>query len=322
MSSKLVMPSEFDGHEAVWMAWPYRDDEWADLAAAQTEILALIDAISETEEVRLLVHPETSVPKPIEEGEVKATVIRETYGDAWTRDTCCIFVRKGTTAAALVFGFNGWGGKYEMPGDEDLALRLANRLGVETVEAGFVLEGGAIEVDGEGTLLTTRDCIANANRFQSGNLVPDLKRLFGVDRVVVIEGCLENDHTDGHIDTIARFVKPGHVLCMASEPTDPNHANHKLIETGLRDAGFEVSTIPSPGEVRDADGELLAASYCNYYVANGQILIPTYGVDADEAAIAAIAALFPEHRCRGLSARAIIEGGGAFHCITQQQPKF
>ncbi len=311
--SLLRVPAEHQPHAAVWMAWPYREDEWPDLAAAQREVLAFVEAIADTERVRLLVHPGVEAPA-VPEG---VDTPRLAYGDCWTRDTGPIFAERDGSQVALVFRFDGWGGKYRMPGDEDLAARIAAFAGVPSLRHDWVLEGGAVEFDGAGMLLTTR-CVERRN--PGRDVEAQLRQAFEVEKVVCLDGALANDHTDGHIDTLARFVAPGRVACMVPGPEDPNAGVLQNVRRGLEAAGLEVALLPSPGAVRDGRGRLLPASYCNYYLANAQVLVPTYGVGADEAALEALAALFPERKVRGISARAIVEGGGALHCITQQQP--
>lgn len=295
----MKIPHEAAPHAACWMAWPHLDDEWDDLAAARAEIATFIDAIAETEPVRLLVHPDISPPA------VNATFVREPYGDAWTRDSLPIFGER-----ALSFRFDGWGGKYRMPGDEDLSARIAELSGLPTERFDYVLEGGSVEPDGQSVILTTSTCLL-ARGADLATWESRLKSAFGAERVVFLEGMLENDHTDGHIDTLARFVEPGHVVCMAGVLD---------LESQLRDAGFRVSTIPAPSPLRNPDGSTAAASYCNYYLANGQVLVPAYGLPEDADARAALGALFPDRKARSIPARHIVSGGGALHCITQQQP--
>jgi agmatine deiminase len=317
----LHVPAEHDHHAACWLAAPYRQDEWVDLIAAQHEHEALVLAIAETERVELL----TRQPSAAELAHPNVHIHDLPYGDSWTRDTGPVFAILEDRLLALSFRFDGWGGKYLMNGDADLSEAIANVVGVPLRSFDFVLEGGAVEFDGEGTLLTT-SCLGLPNRKPPADLREQVKRAFNVDHVIEIEGQLANDHTDGHIDTIARFVKPGEVVCMRGDADDPNGAMLLAIQEQLLGAAdisgrpLSVHTIPSPGVVRGTDGDLLAASYCNYYLANERVIVPQYGVPNDEAALAAIGELFPERRVCGLSSRAIIEGGGSFHCITQQQP--
>jgi agmatine deiminase len=195
----------------------------------------------------------------------------------------------------------------------------------------FVLEGGSVEVDGEGTVLTTRQCLENPNRNpgrSTAEVERELERGLGAKTVLWLDDGLENDHTDGHIDTLARFVRPSAVVCMSpASPEDPNRRVLQEIERSLKSmkdvAGrrLEVYTLPSPGEVRDEDGRLMPASYVNFYIANTTVIVPQYGIANDAAAVAALTPLFPGRRVFGAPARAILAGGGAFHCITQQLPR-
>jgi agmatine deiminase len=193
-----------------------------------------------------------------------------------------------------------------------------------------VLEGGSVEVDGEGTLLTTRQCLLNPNRNPSLDekaIETRLREALGVTKVLWLTEGLRNDHTDGHVDTIARFVGPGVLVCM--EPADDDDPNAKVLlaiaaelesMTDARGGPLRVVRIPSPGLVPGEDGEPMPASYVNFYIANHAVVVPTYGSPHDDAAVAAIGRLFPSRRTVGIDARAILSGGGAFHCITQQVP--
>ena len=325
-ASHVTLPAESATHAGCWMAWPYRDDEWPDLAAAQAEHLALVRAIAETETVDLLVHPDVDPPEGLGEGVV---LHRLAYGDAWTRDSLPVMAESNGDPMALVFDFDGWGGKYPMEGDLDLAPRVADAFGLRSRRFDFVFEGGGIEVDGEGTVLTTDPWLrrlAERSERSVDAVKAQIREALGASALLSVEAMLANDHTDGHVDTLVRFVGPGAVVTMGLTPSDPNGATLMALQEQLMSltdgAGrtLQVHTIPSPGMVRSSSGELLPASYANYYLANGQVLVPTYGVPTDEMAVAQLALLFPERRVRGLSARAILEGGGAFHCITQQRP--
>jgi agmatine deiminase len=193
----------------------------------------------------------------------------------------------------------------------------------------LVLEGGAIEVDGEGTCLTTRQCVLNANRnpgLDEAAASRKLREGLAVEQVVWIERGLANDHTDGHIDTLARFVAPGVVACMEPRGGDPNADVLREILTALRAAKdacgrhLEIVTVPSPGAVVSADGRLMPASYLNFYISNSAVVVPTYASDADSEAVERISRCFAGRSVVGVSALAILTGGGAFHCITQQEP--
>jgi agmatine deiminase len=217
-----------------------------------------------------------------------------------------------------------------MEGDTELAERVIALTRMRGAAFDFVLEGGAIEVDGEGTVLTTRQCLLGGARnpgLDQRALEARLCWALGASHVVWLDRGLTNDHTDGHIDTLARFVTPGVVACMEAGPGDPNRDVLEGIIADLRAARvasgdkLEVITVPSPGAVEDAAGNLMPASYMNFYIANTTVVVPTYGVAADDAAVSAIATMFPTRRAVAVDGKAVVVGGGAFHCSTQQQPR-
>jgi len=325
------MPAEWDPHEACWLAYPHLREEWSDaFEGAQKEFVALCRAI-EGERIELLVPTPTIAAKL--EDELDGKPVRThvtTYGDCWTRDTAPIFVHAEHGLRAVCFRFNGWGEKYDMPGDRDVAGFIAARTGVPGESLPWVMEGGALEVDGEGTVLTTRQCLLHENR-NPGRSQADLEQLLraaiGVSEVLWLNDGLRNDHTDGHIDTLARFVAPGVVVCMEPRGDDPNAGVLQDIARELarfkdaRGRRLEVVRIPSPGLLLDGASDPMPGSYCNFYVSNRSVVVPTYGSAWDDEAVERIAALFPSRKTVGVSARAILHGGGAFHCMTQQQPE-
>jgi agmatine deiminase len=346
-------PAEWDAHEAVWLAWPSHADLWGEdaLMDAQAEFTALCEAIADPDDdgiargERLEILCRTEADERLATWNLKslgARFHRALYGDIWCRDSLPIFVKQGAEIggaqgrAAATFRFNGWGEKYDLPGDRELSGVVAALSGLPRVTHGFVLEGGAVEPDGEGTLLTTKQCLLNPNRNPSMS-GPEIERAvasalvgdrLGASKVLWIEEGLLNDHTDGHIDTIARFVAPGRVVCMSpSGDDDPNRdvleaiARQLATMTDARGRKLDVVRIPSPGRVLDEDGEIMPASFVNFYIANTTVVVPTYGTPFDDAAVEALIPLFPGRRVLGRSARTILEGGGAFHCITQQQPR-
>lgn len=330
-------PAEWEPHSACWLAWPAASDLWQDdLTMAVEEFAGLVEAIAHGgERVELLVPDErheriASTRLASLFGKQKVRCHRIPYGDIWVRDTGPIFLDAGVAVAARAFRFNGWGGKYELPHDPDVGERIAKSAKVPLLRYPFVLEGGAVESDGEGTCLTTRQCLLNKNRngWSQPQAEAALREALGFQQIVWLDEGLQNDHTDGHIDTLARFVAPGKVVCMAPAGTDdPNAPALRAIERRLAaatDAGgrkLEVFTVPSPGYVGDEAGEPMPASYMNFYIANETVVVPTYGSENDDAAVDALAKLFPARKVVGLPALAILTGGGAFHCITQQQPK-
>ena len=335
------MPAEWELHDAVWTAWPHDPDQWLEgLEPPQRSLMAMVVAIVDLERgrprgerVELLVRDardETAARALLGPAAIGVQFHHLRYGDVWLRDTGPIFVTRRGELSAARFQFDGWGGKYLMDGDAEVAAHVIAKTGVRGAEFDFVLEGGAVEVDGEGTVLTTRQCLLGGARnpgLDQDALEARLCWALGAERVVWLDRGLANDHTDGHIDTLARFVMPGVVACMEPAPGDPNREALAGILADLgaaRTAGgdrLEVVTVPSPGAIEDAAGNLMPASYMNFYIANTTVVVPTYGVAADDAAVSAIAAMFPTRRAIAVPGKPVVVGGGAFHCSTQQQPR-
>lgn len=334
-------PAEWESHSACWLAWPRGKALWGSyLHNTRAAFVALCAAIANPgnpsarrESLHVL------VPDADEERAARAALVglpvnfhRAPYGDIWLRDTAPIFVTRPDGAVATVrFGFNGWGGKYCFEHDDQVAARIAALSDMPSFSVPWILEGGSIDVDGEGTCLTTRQCLLNPNRnptLDQHAIEAGLRDTLGVDRILWLDRGLRNDHTDGHVDTIARFVGPGVVVCMEPEAGgDPNRAVLEMIAQDLasfsdaRGRRLSVVRIPSPGLVRDEEGEVIPASYVNFYIGNGAVIVPTYGLPQDRRAVDGIAACFPDRHVVGIPATAVVAGGGgAFHCITQQVP--
>lgn len=324
------MPAEWAPHEAVWTAWPHDEEQWAEgLAAPRRSLMSMCAAIIDGgrgERVELFVrHSEDEVAARALLGAAANAVTFHyaTYGDVWLRDTGPIFITRAGDVAAARFRFDGWGGKYVMEGDADVSARVTTLTGIAGATFDFVLEGGAVEVDGAGTLLTTKQCLLGGNRnpgLDRAALEARLRWSLGVDRIIWLDQGLQNDHTDGHIDTIARFVAPGVAMCMEPNRDDPNHDAMMQIMRDLKAAKLEVITVPSPGAVHDAAGNLMPASYMNFYIANTTVVVPTYGVRVDDRVVEAFAPVFPNRRIVGVPCKDVVVGGGGFHCCTQQQP--
>ncbi len=318
-------PAEWAPHAATWTAFPSHAELWGDdLAPAQAEVAAMVWAIAEHERVELLVATEAAAAAAHEALHgASVRFHRQAFGDIWLRDTGPLFLASAAGPAAAAFRFNGWGGKYQLDGDEAVAGVVAQEAGVPLARHDWVLEGGAIEVDGTGLCVTTEACLLNPNRnprMDRGEVESHLRRDLGLDRVLWLGEGLANDHTDGHVDNLARFVAPG-VLAVpvAAGSDDPNAEVYDDAAGRARDFGLDLVRLPSPGLI-EVDGGAVPASYMNWYVANGVVVVPTYGAANDAAAVAGIAALFPGRRTVGLRANAVLTGGGSFHCITQQQP--
>ena len=316
---------EWAPHEAVWIGFPSDPELWlGDLKPAEREVAAFAEAVhagGKGEKVRL-VAAHDGAGQSARMLAPFADVIVEPFGDIWLRDTGPIVLGSGMGRRAQGFGFNGWGGKYDLDGDQDFSERIARRAGLPFARADWILEGGAIDADGSGTVITTEQCLLNPNRNTmtrqetEQHLLEDL----GFERVVWLGSGLLNDHTDGHIDNLARFVAPGRVAIPTSVKDDPNDSVYKDAARRLADARLDVVTLPSPGRITDEDGDVIPASYMNFYIGNAVVVVPQYGAANDQAAVDVVQALFPDRVAIGLRADHILTGGGSFHCISQQVP--
>ena len=323
--SSIPLP-EWAPHEAVWIGFPSDLALWEDnLAPAQAEVAAFATAVHADgmgETIWLAAADETAAAEARRLAPF-ARVIVEPFGDIWLRDTGAIVVGTGATRRAQGFGFNGWGGKYELEGDDSIGERLSAAAGIDYAKADWILEGGAIDGDGSGTFLTTEQCLLNPNRnpgFGRYEVEQRMASDLGATRVVWLGDGLENDHTDGHVDNIARFVAPGRVAIPEAVEEDPNAPAYADAAEILLDADLEVVAIPSPGLV-ERDGEMVPASYMNFYIGNATVVVPQYGAPNDAGAVEALQDIFPSRRVIGLRADHILTGGGSFHCISQQVPQ-
>ncbi|MDO8297431.1 MAG: agmatine deiminase family protein [Caulobacter sp.] len=331
MSTPLV-PAEWSPHRAMWLGFPSHADLWReDLDQAQDEVVTLARALAGPgeERVRLMVCGDEAeaAARARLDGMAGIEIVRALFGDIWLRDTGPIFRDDGRAAG---FRFNGWGGKYELEGDDQVAAQIAAASGAPLDANAFVLEGGAVEHDGLGTLLTTTQCLLNPNRnpgWTQEAAEVALAASLGARKVLWLGDGLRNDHTDGHVDNLARFVAPGVVACpIAWGRADPNarlYDDTARALAGMTDARggqLQVMRIPSPGWIDGDDGPA-PASHMNFIVANGAVIVPLYDdARAGAFAVDAVQSLFPERKAIGLPSRAILTGGGAFHCITQQEP--
>ncbi|CAN5165665.1 agmatine deiminase family protein [soil metagenome] len=328
------IPAEWAPHRAMWVGWPSHGDLWLDyLEAAQDEVEALVRALAGPgrEQVRLMVGNDEALPDAQARfADVEGvTVVAGRFGDVWLRDTGPIFGAGSMSANA--FRFNGWGGKYDFPHDDEVADQIAEAAGVTATRHDFILEGGALDHDGLGTILTTRQCLLNKNRnagWTDAAAETALAEALGATKVVWLGEGLLNDHTDGHVDNLARFVAPGVVAVpMAFGHKDPNADAYDAAAAAVRAATdaqgtpLKVLLIPSPGLVLDEDERPIPASHMNFLIANGAIVVPTYGADmAARLAGEALATVFPDREIVLLPSSAVLTGGGSFHCISQQEP--
>ena len=328
------IPAEWSPHRALWVGWPSHAELWEDnLEPAQAEVEALVRALAGPgrEQVRLMVGNEEALAdaRARFDGVAGVEVVAGRFGDIWLRDTGPIFGAGSKTAQA--FRFNGWGGKYELPHDDEVADQIGARSGVALTRHDVVLEGGALDHDGAGTVLTTRQCLLNPNRnpgWTQEAAEAALAEAVGARKVVWLGDGLLNDHTDGHVDNLARFVAPGVVACpVAWGRKDPNAEVYDATARDLAAAtdadgrSLKVLRIPSPGLVLDEDERPVPASHMNFLIANGAVIVPSYGDEtAARLACEALATVYPDRDIIALPSIAILTGGGSFHCISQQEP--
>ena len=323
----MRQPAEWMPHDAVWIGFPSHPDLWVDdLAPARAEVVAFARAVhagGRGERVILVAADEDAAAEARRLAGEAAEVQVQPFGDIWLRDTGAIITVGPQGRRAARFGFNWWGGKYHLPGDEGVGGRLAEAAGFAVDSHDWILEGGAIDVDGAGLAVTTEQCLLNPNR-NPGMLRKDIERqlagTLGIERLLWLGDGLANDHTDGHIDNVARFVAPGRLaLPQPDGEDDPNRNVYRDAAERARSFGVEIVPLPSPGLV-EIDGHAIPASYMNFYIGNAAVVVPQYGAANDAAAVAAIGALFPGRVAIGLRADHILTGGGSFHCISQQVP--
>lgn len=341
-------PAEWALHDAVFIGWPSAADLWEDdLGPARAEVEDFIravlfpDASLRGEPVRLLARGrDACAAAEIMRGRLPdpslLTIHEAPIGDVWLRDTGAVFALDPAGAlAASAFRFNGWGGKYQLDADDRIAEHTAEIAGAPLTRFDrFIGEGGALDTDGEGTFITTRQCLLNPNRNPGMNekdVEAVLKEALGAQKVIWLDEGLIGDHTDGHVDNLARFVAPGRVVCMRpSGADDPNAEILASIEKTLAssvDAGgrrLEVITVPSPGLV-EIDGDPVAASHMNFYIANHSVVLPVYGrlSGRDEPGREAAEILGREidrPHIFAVDSSHVLTGGGSFHCISQQIP--
>ncbi len=318
----------------MWLGFPSHEELWReDLEPARQEVAALARALAGPgrERVRLMVSAEAEgAARTLLAGVAGVEFVPAEFGDIWLRDTGPIFARDDGAVVAAAFRVNGWGGKYVLEGDDTVARQIARAAGERLEAHDFVLEGGALDHDGQGSVLTTRQCVLNHNRnpgWTQADAESALRRSLGARKVLWLGDGLLADHTDGHVDNLARFVAPGVVACpVAYGPNDPNAkvydaaAQALIAMTDAAGAPLKVVRIASPGLIEDEDGRPISASHMNFLIANGAVIAPVYDETAGALALGALKALFPDREVIGLPSRAILTGGGSFHCITQQEP--
>ncbi len=355
------MPAEWEPHAATWLSWPRRKGiSFPGKGAYDKAVLALakmVHALADSEPVNINVcdaeHQADVVRTLTQTGARHAHVsfFHIPTNEPWCRDHGPIFVTRKESPAALVldWGYNAWGFKYPPFDDDDyVPTAVAEKLGLPVEYPGMVLEGGSIDVNGEGLLLTTRSCLLNPNRnpdLKQAEIERRLRDQLGVREVLWLGDGIEGDDTDGHVDDIARFVSADTIVCAIEEDEndtnfEPLKANHDFLAALMTDAApaepdadededaggsdgklprFQVVKLPMPRKIA-RDGQRLPASYANFYIGNKVVLLPTFADTNDRWAAAILEKAFPGRKVIGIDCRDLIWGLGAFHCLTQQQP--
>ncbi|HUR94865.1 MAG TPA: agmatine deiminase family protein [Gemmatimonadales bacterium] len=335
------MPAEWAPHRGTWLSWPHKEGSWpGNFGPIPAVFASMVRALADHEEVHI------NVAGPAMERSVR-TLLADTgagsgnvlfhynpTNDAWCRDHGPIFVQReigGRREQAIVdWGYNAWGGKYP-PYDLDdvIPTRIGAELGLPVFHPGIVMEGGSIDVNGRGTLLTTEACLLNPNRnphLARGEIETYLRDYLGVTKVLWLGDGIAGDDTDGHVDDLSRFVDEATVATVVeSDPADENYEplqeNLERLRAMTDQDGRPLRIVPLPMPRAIArEGQRLPASYANFYIANGVVLVPTYDPPRDEEALATLRDLFPDRELVGIDCTDLVWGLGAFHCVTQQWP--
>ncbi len=335
------MPAEWEPHVATWLSWPRRDGiSFPGAYDRVTPTLAkMVHALAGSEAVNINVCDaahEADVRKQLAKARARIDHVSFFHiptNEPWCRDHGPIFLtrKEAPKVAILDWEYNAWGWKYPpFENDDVVPTLIGEKLGIPVYAPKMVLEGGSIEVNGCGTLLTTKSCLLNSNRNPDLNqrqIEQQLRDYLGVKHILWLSDGIEGDDTDGHIDDLTRFVNPTTVVTVFEEDqSDSNHeplrANFDLLKTMETEDGtpLEVHVLPMPSKIV-RDGQRLPASYANFYIANTVVLVPTFADNNDRWALAVFEKLFPTRKIVPIDCRELIWGLGAFHCLTQQQPK-
>ncbi len=333
------MPAEWERHSAIWLSWPHDTKSFPHIEKAEGSFADFIKEISESEKVELQVLNEVMQDHAEEMLEARGVHMEAIsfrpadYADVWFRDYGPLFVvnRETHELAMTKWVFNAWGNKYDvLLKDNKTPYRMNTVLNLKMFEPGIVMEGGSIDVNGCGTLMTTEQCLLNKNRnpnLSREEIEKYLSDYLGISHFIWLKEGIAGDDTDGHIDDIARFVNENTVLCAYEEDTtSPDHAplkeNFEILKNAKDQDGNPLSVLklPMPGKV-PAHEEQLPASYTNFYIGNEKILVPIFGTENDAKALNIIQAAFPNRKVVGIDATYLVYGLGTFHCMSQQQPE-
>ncbi|OHU26362.1 agmatine deiminase [Mycobacteroides chelonae] len=328
------MPAEWESHERTLLTWPTRENLWRGVfEEAKRDYAAVVRMVADFEPVTVIALPGTSAEVFDYCGTANVEVLEADVNDSWIRDNGPLVVRDADGRRLGVdFNFNSWGRKF-LPYDDDARLtrRVLDHLGIERVGVDMVFEGGALSVDGAGTLITTAQCVLHSNRnpdLSADDILATLSAALGVNTTLLLPfGHLDDRHTDGHVDGVATFTRPGRII--AQTCSDTRNVNHEAMARNLRYLRDHPDTEGRTVEVAgldlwsgfEVDGVDEYVAYANFYVANGVVVVPTSGnAKDDERALAAIGSEFPDRQVLGVAGQVIAFGGGGPHCITMQIP--
>jgi agmatine deiminase len=329
----LFMPAEWAPHAGCWMAWPRRIELWEEhLEAAREDYLRVARAIARFEPVTMLADPENVDAARKRCGDT-VKVVSMPIDDSWLRDSGPTFlVNAAGERAGAAFTFNAWGGKYR-PYDLDAAVgaRVTALAGLEVHRSTLVVEGGGFLSDGEGTLITAETCVLNPNRnpgLTKAQADAELRAMLGVQKVIWLPGDVTDTATDGHVDGFVAYVKPATVLCeVVADPSDPRYdimaENRRVLETETDARGRRFTLLPileAPRSAVPPDADAYCRSYVNFYLANGAVIAPAYGIAEDAAVVQTLIHAFPDRTIVPVPLGALFRGGGGIHCVTQQEP--
>ncbi|MDF2926136.1 MAG: agmatine deiminase [Paenibacillaceae bacterium] len=334
--SAYKMPAEWQRHTCTFISWPVADSMVypQDYAAVCNGYEEIIRAIAEFEPVTVIVNPDDLEQVRARLAGTQADCLPVPHNDAWLRDNGPTFLTRADGGLGAVnWGFNAWGGKYEpWDLDDQVAPAIIAHTGVTRFDAPLVMEGGSIHTDGEGTLLTTEECLLHPNRnpeLDRDQITGLLRQYIDIDKIIWLKRGLSGDETDGHVDNVACFAAPGKIILqVCNDPEDANYAisqeNLRILDSSVDAQGRkpEIIAIRQP-PLRQYGGKRLTLSYLNFYFVNDGIILPVFGGDAaetDRLAEQALAAAFPGRRIRTVNGMAIIKEGGNVHCTTQQMP--
>lgn len=339
----VFFPPEWAHQSAILLAWPYAEGDFSPwLADVEQTYLQIATAISQRQQLIVACNSKEQrqhIERLLNESGIlpdRVALIVLPYNDVWVRDTAPITVRTPEGAQFLDFRFNAWGGKYEHTDDAALAARLhaggvLSNAPIKSID--FVLEGGSLETDGTGTLMTTTRCLLNPNRnpgLNQAQIEQQLKNYLGLHRILWLEhGYAEGDDTDAHIDTLARFCPNDTIAYTACDrPEDPLYAELKAMESELQafrstdNRPYRLVALPIPDIITSEEGERLPATYANFLIINEAVLVPTYDDPADKVALERIAACFPGREIIAIASTSLIRQYGSIHCMTMQFPDF